>query len=92
MPTLHVAAMPFPSVQGTQAAVRAMVQAEHEDGRGPELLTYAHGSHEHRPPWPHHRIRDLTRDRSLRSGPWHFSVPRGAPAAATESTSPCSSA
>ena len=69
MPTLHVAAMPFPSVQGTQAAVRAMVEAEHRAGRGPELLTYAHGSHVEEPAWPHHRIRDLVRDRSLRSGP-----------------------
>ncbi|MFK7986958.1 MAG: glycosyltransferase [Sandaracinaceae bacterium] len=69
MRSLHVAAMPFPSVQGTQGAVRAMVDAEHEAGRGPELLTYAHGGFELVSPWPHHRIADLTRDRSLRSGP-----------------------
>ena len=69
MSILHVAAMPFPSVQGTQAAVRAMVDAEHEAGRDPALLTYAHGAFELRVPWAHHRIADLTRDRSLRSGP-----------------------
>lgn len=69
MGVLHIAAMPFPSVQGTQAAVRAMVEAEHEAGRAPELLTYAHGGFELRAAWPHHRIADLTRDRSLRSGP-----------------------
>lgn len=69
MGTLHVAAMPFPSVQGTQAAVRAMVDAEHADGREPALLTYAHGGFELTTPWPHHRITDVTRDRSLRSGP-----------------------
>lgn len=69
MTRLHIAAMPFPSVQGTQAAVRMMVDAEHEAGWLPELLTYAHGGSELRAPWPHHRIADLTRDRSLRSGP-----------------------
>ncbi len=69
MTILHVAAMPFPSPQGTQAAVRAMVDADHEAGRSPELLTYAHGAAELRAPWPHHRIADLVRDRSLRSGP-----------------------
>jgi glycosyltransferase involved in cell wall biosynthesis len=69
MPVLHVAAMPFPSVQGTQAAVRSMVDAEHAAGRAPALLTYAHGAFELRVPWAHHRIADLTRDRSLRSGP-----------------------
>jgi glycosyltransferase involved in cell wall biosynthesis len=69
MTVLHIAALPFPSVQGTQAAVRAMVEAEHAAGRAPELLTYAHGGYELRAAWPHHRIADLTRDRSLRSGP-----------------------
>lgn len=61
--------MPFPSVQGTQAAVRAMLDAEHSQGLAPELLTYAHGGFEARVPWPLHRIGDLVRDRSLRSGP-----------------------
>lgn len=69
MKVLHVAAMPFPTVQGTQAAVRAMIEAEHADGRSPELLTYARGGYELTPPWPIHRIADVTRDRSLRSGP-----------------------
>jgi glycosyltransferase involved in cell wall biosynthesis len=69
MKVLHVAAMPFPSVQGTQAAVLAMLEAEHADDRAPELLTYAHAGYEAAVPWPIHRIADLTRDRSLRSGP-----------------------
>ncbi|MEQ9077951.1 MAG: glycosyltransferase [Sandaracinaceae bacterium] len=69
MALLHVAAMPFPSVQGTQAAVRAMVDAEHADGRKPELIAYAHGGFDLQPPWKLHRIRDVVRDRSLRSGP-----------------------
>ena len=41
--------MPFPSVQGTQAAVRAMVDAEHADGRKPELIAYAHGGFDLQP-------------------------------------------
>lgn len=61
--------MPFPSVQGTQAAVRAMLDAEMADGRKPELLAYAHGGFELTPPWKLHRIRDVVKDRSLRSGP-----------------------
>ncbi|MGF1464543.1 MAG: glycosyltransferase [Sandaracinaceae bacterium] len=81
MRTLHVAAMPFPSVQGTQAAVAAMVRAEARAGRGPELLTYAHGASAHGASAHgasaaphlagavHHRTADLVRDRSLRSGP-----------------------
>ncbi len=69
MKSLHVAAMPFPSVQGTQAAVRAMIEAEHTRALAPELLTYAHAGYELSVPWPIHRIANLTRDRSLRSGP-----------------------
>ncbi len=66
---LHVAAMPFPTVQGTQAAVRAMIDAEHEAGLAPELLTYAHGGPGDELRWPIHRVADLSGDRSLRSGP-----------------------
>lgn len=69
MSVLHVAAMPFPTVQGTQAAVRAMIDAEHEAGRAPALLTYAHAGYELSPPWPIVRVADVSRDRSLRSGP-----------------------
>src|SRR5687767_14286649 len=61
--------MPFPSVQGTQAAVRSMLDAEHAAGLEPELLTYAHGAYDSQFPWKLHRIADVVRDRSLRSGP-----------------------
>ena len=61
--------MPFPTVQGTQAAIKMMLDAEHEGGRSPALLSYAHGGYELRAPWPHHRTADLVRDRSLTSGP-----------------------
>lgn len=68
--TLHLGAMPFPSPQGTQAAVRAMVDALADAGREAHLLTYgfggrvegAFGFHWHRGP--------CTRpSASMRSGP-----------------------
>lgn len=49
--------------------MRAIVDAEHRAGLKPELLTYGHGAHELTVEWPHHRIPNVTRDRSLRSGP-----------------------
>lgn len=69
MSILHVAAMPFPTVQGTQAAVRAMIEAEHEAELGPELLTYPRSGYALSADWAVHRVADLSRDRSLRSGP-----------------------
>lgn len=65
---LHIAALAFPSHQGTQAAIRFMLDALVEGGGAPELLTYASGSSEPLG-FPHHRARALVRDRSLRSGP-----------------------
>ncbi len=41
---LHVAAMPFPTPQGTQAVLHAMMQALAEDGRDAHLLTYGDGA------------------------------------------------
>ncbi|MBW2461939.1 MAG: glycosyltransferase [Deltaproteobacteria bacterium] len=41
---LHVAAMPFPTPQGTQAVVHAMMQALAEDGRDAHLVTYGDGA------------------------------------------------
>jgi glycosyltransferase involved in cell wall biosynthesis len=67
---LHVAALPFPSPQGTQAAISAMLKALADAGDEVRLLTYAHGTASVEPPpfavlraperWPY---------RSLRSGP-----------------------
>jgi glycosyltransferase involved in cell wall biosynthesis len=68
--TLHVGAMPFPTSQGTQAAVRAMVAALAKAGRETHLLTYGHGDGmplELTVPW--HRLRAWPPVRSLRSGP-----------------------
>lgn len=65
--SLHVAALPFPSPQGTQAAIRFMMEALERSGEHAELLTYAHG--EGTVSFPHHRAPALVSDRSLRSGP-----------------------
>lgn len=68
-PTLHVAALPFPSPQGTQAAVRAMLDALHEAGRPARLLTYAHGTEGPPMAFEHVRLAHAFGDGSLRSGP-----------------------
>jgi glycosyltransferase involved in cell wall biosynthesis len=65
--SLHVAALPFPSPQGTQAAIRFMMEALERSGERAELLTYAHG--EGAVSFSHHRARSLVTDHSLRSGP-----------------------
>jgi glycosyltransferase involved in cell wall biosynthesis len=68
--TLHAGAMPFPTVQGTQAAVRSMVEALAAAGRPTELLTYGHGNEgPHALPVRWHRLRNAVTVRSLRSGP-----------------------
>ncbi len=73
--TLHVAALPFPSSQGTQAALLAIVRAVAADlapaGRTVSLLTYQEG--DGRTVLPdnvvHRRTRAPIANRSLRSGP-----------------------
>lgn len=69
MRTLHLACLPFPSPQGTQAIVRAMVEALADHGHDTHLLTYAHGRGEAARGVTHHRLVDFPRARSLRSGP-----------------------
>lgn len=66
---LHVACLPFPSHQGTQAAIDAMLRASAGAGRDPHLLTYAHGAYEPHANYEIHRIPDFPKLRSLRSGP-----------------------
>lgn len=66
---LHVACLPFPSPQGTQAALASMLRASAQAGRETHLLTYAHGAHSVDTPYRVHRLLDLPRVRSLRSGP-----------------------
>ncbi|MCU0676605.1 MAG: glycosyltransferase, partial [Myxococcota bacterium] len=69
MRTLHLACLPFPSPQGTQAIVRAMVEALADAGHDTHLLTYAHGAGDAARGVEHHRLSDFPRARSLRSGP-----------------------
>ena len=66
---LHVACLPFPTYQGTQAAVAAMLNASASARQPVELLTYAHAAYEPDVPYEIHRIPDLPRVRSERSGP-----------------------
>lgn len=66
--TLHVAALPYPTSQGTQAAIGCMVAALAGLGRSTALLTYASGSgHETR--FEHRVAAGRMKPRSLRSGP-----------------------
>jgi glycosyltransferase involved in cell wall biosynthesis len=68
--TLHVAALPFPSPQGTQAAIDAMLRALARAGRDPQLLTYAAGLQRRSPPpYKVHCGPSWVPASSLRSGP-----------------------
>jgi glycosyltransferase involved in cell wall biosynthesis len=69
-PILHVACLVYPSYQGTQAAIGAMLHAAAQTG-GPRshLLSYAHGAYEADCPFEHHRVPDFPKNISLRSGP-----------------------
>jgi glycosyltransferase involved in cell wall biosynthesis len=62
--TLHIACMPFPTSQGTQAAVRAMVEAL--DGT---LLSYGEGAYPCSPSFEWVRAPRLPGSLSTRSGP-----------------------
>jgi glycosyltransferase involved in cell wall biosynthesis len=66
---LHVACLPFPSYQGTQAALDAMLRASVGSKRSAELLVYSHGAYAPHAPYRIHRISDFPKVRSLRSGP-----------------------
>ncbi len=66
---LHVACLPFPTHQGTQAAIAAMLKASSEAGRQTHLLAYAQAAYELDAPYEIHRIPNFPNVRSLRSGP-----------------------
>jgi glycosyltransferase involved in cell wall biosynthesis len=68
-PSLHVAALPFPTFQGTQAALAAMLDTLANSGRAAELLTYAHAGYADDFGFALHRSSELLRYRSERSGP-----------------------
>ena len=69
MRVLHVAALPFPTHQGTQALLRTMLESEAQAGRDSHLLTYAAAGYAYTPPFVHHQVADFPQVRSLRSGP-----------------------
>lgn len=66
---LHIACLPFPSHQGTQAALDSMLRASVSSGRATHLLAYSHRAYEPEVPFEVHRIPDFPKVRSLRSGP-----------------------
>ena len=66
---LHVAGMPFPAPQGTQAAVHAMTLAHFRSRYGAHLLTYGARFSHREIPYPCHRIKDSPTLPSFRSGP-----------------------
>jgi glycosyltransferase involved in cell wall biosynthesis len=66
---LHVAALPFPTYQGTQAAIRAMLDASSRVDPEAALFTYATEGYATSTSFAVHRVGDLPRLRSLRSGP-----------------------
>jgi len=66
---LHVACLPFPTHQGTQAAIASMLEASTRVGRPSHLLAYAHAAYEFDAPYEIHRISDFPVVRSVRSGP-----------------------
>jgi len=66
--TLHVAALPYPTSQGTQAAIGCMLDALARLGRSTALLTYASGAGSETR-FEHRVTHGLVRPRSLRSGP-----------------------
>ena len=61
--------MPFPTAQGTQAAIRAMLDVLAGTGRDVHLLTYARGAFELDPAFTIHRAPDLPGRDTFRSGP-----------------------
>ena len=66
---LHVAALPFPTYQGTQAAIHAMLDATSRVDPDAALFTYATEGYATSTRFAVHRVGDLPRLRSLRSGP-----------------------
>lgn len=69
MRVLHVAALPFPSPQGTQGAIHQMLSALALHGHEAHLLCYAHGGRDEPRPYAVHRAPTRFPGRSLRSGP-----------------------
>ncbi|MEM7435322.1 MAG: glycosyltransferase [Myxococcota bacterium] len=69
MRVLHVGCLPFPTFQGTQAAIGSMLSASAALGHDVHLLAYAASAGDTSTGYEVHRIPDFPRVRSLRSGP-----------------------
>lgn len=69
MRTLHVAAMPYPTQQGTQALVHAMLSELAAAGHDTHLLCYPHAGFERVAAYTVHRSVEVARNPSERSGP-----------------------
>lgn len=67
--TIHVAAMPFPTAQGTQASIRAMLDVLAALGRDVHLITYARGAFEIAHAFALHRAPGVPGRDDFRSGP-----------------------
>ncbi len=67
---LHVAALPFPTHQGTQVYIRQLCERQARSGHEVHLVTYAGGLDGRGDGiFAHHRSPDVPRFRSMRSGP-----------------------
>lgn len=66
---LEVAALPFPTRQGTQALLKEQCEALAARGHDVHLCVYAHAGYEYEAPYRVHRLADWPRERSNRSGP-----------------------
>ena len=69
MRSLHVAALPFPTEQGTQALIHRMLCALGEAGHETHLLCYPDAAFTRSGPYQIHRVRASIRLPSFRSGP-----------------------
>jgi len=69
--SLHIAALPFPSPQGTQAVLATMLRALNAHDRTAALFCYAHGQQRPGPPppFPIYRSGTIPGVTPLRSGP-----------------------
>lgn len=66
---LHVAALPFPTPQGTQAVIRTMLESVSADGSNAHLLTYGDGPGPRPSTYTWHGARRAPGASDLRSGP-----------------------
>ena len=74
MKIIHVACMPFPSMQGTQVYVRGLLNAEHALGHDVSLLCYGYGSKTCTDAYQLYRVANIGSYRKLRAGPDFYKI------------------